>query len=546
MALDTRVGGSTSFIKVAGIRTCFIKSAASNDVVKGYIGTTIVSASLASDIDNFWFAVRYGAAVKPFDFVSVKNPEGKIVGIVDDMKVIPEDSGNTSWSKEGVLVAKVGILAHKSSFSSDTPVLPGKKVSLASSKETVFALGIPKMANPIPAGIIQMTGGLQVPVSLDISYLAGPDTAHVNASGISGNRKTTYLLFLLQSAYQRLSREGAGLIIFNTKEQDLLQVDVEEDEKKFDKEDREFFKLLGLDTKPFSNVTHYLPRGSDGKPNSAIVPKNSRTYSYELEDIYDRLELLFPHTADAHYDGILSIVNHIAESWPINDGSADVSTWSDLAKFKAYPEEIVSHRPTLMHFLGHLQKFRKSSLFVDKRKTSTYLGQEIAKIKSGQVCVIDIAKLPTLEEQALVVGDIMREVDEMHSARSRNPTGAKYVIVFIDEINRFLPRQVPGTMMPATADQIMRTVIAGKSRSTVLFSAQQFKSTVDAALHENTGTHTFAKLGMTELSMPEYNLLDESIKRSIVRLKRGEIVMTHPAFRHPIKIIFPRPSFKRP
>jgi DNA helicase HerA-like ATPase len=517
-------------------------------VSKGAIGTTIVSGSLASDIDNFWFAVKEGAAVKPFDFVSVKNPEGRIIGIVDDLKVIPEGGSNsvTSYSEKGILVAKVAILAHES-FLSDMPVLPGKKVSLANSKEAVFALGIPKMANPIPAGIIQMTGGLQVPVSLDISYLAGPDTAHVNASGISGNRKTTYLLFLLQSAYQRLSRQGAGLIIFNTKEQDLLQIDIKEDWKKFGRQDREFFDLLDLDTRPFSNVTYYLPRGSDGRPNSAVVPKNSMTYSYELADIYDRLELLFSHTSDAHYDSILSIVNYIAESWPVKDGTGNVSTWSDLARFKGYPEEIVAHRSMLAHFAGHLQKFRKSTLFVDKRKTSIYLGEEmIARIRSGHVCVIDIAKLPTLEEQALVVGDIMRAVDEMHSARSKGASGAKYVLVFIDEINRFLPRPVPGTMMPATAEQIMRTVIAGKSRSTVLFSAQQFKSTVNSALHENTGAHTFAKLGMTELLMPEYSMIDESVKRSIVRLNKGEIVMTHPAFRHPIKIVFPRPSFRRP
>ena len=40
------------------------------------------------------------------------------------------------------------------------------------------------MNNPISIGIINSTDGLQVPISLDISYVAGPDTAHVNASGI--------------------------------------------------------------------------------------------------------------------------------------------------------------------------------------------------------------------------------------------------------------------------------------------------------------------------------------------------------------------------
>jgi hypothetical protein len=71
------------------------------------------------------------------------------------------------------------------------PVEAGKPVKYAKKDEIIFALGIPKMNNPIPIGIINSTDGLQVPISLDISYVAGPDTAHVNASGISGNRKTS-------------------------------------------------------------------------------------------------------------------------------------------------------------------------------------------------------------------------------------------------------------------------------------------------------------------------------------------------------------------
>jgi hypothetical protein len=51
------------------------------------------------------------------------------------------------------------------------------------------------MNNPIPIGIIKSTGGLQVPISSEISYVAGPDTTHANALGISGNRKTSYLAF---------------------------------------------------------------------------------------------------------------------------------------------------------------------------------------------------------------------------------------------------------------------------------------------------------------------------------------------------------------
>ncbi|HYA84936.1 MAG TPA: hypothetical protein VEH06_16035 [Candidatus Bathyarchaeia archaeon] len=65
------------------------------------------------------------------------------------------------------------------------PVGLGKLVRIANTDEIKFASGIPKMDNPVPAGIIENGDGSSIPVFLDISYLLGPDTAHVNVSGIS-------------------------------------------------------------------------------------------------------------------------------------------------------------------------------------------------------------------------------------------------------------------------------------------------------------------------------------------------------------------------
>lgn len=122
-------------------------------------------------------------------------------------------------------------------------------------------------------------------------------------------------------------------------------------------------------------------------------------------------------------------------------------------------------------------------------------------------------------------------------------------MVFIDEINRFIPRtyeQLPG-FMNAVSERIMRTVIVGRTRGTILFSAQQFKSTTDPRLHENTGLHITAKLGQSELTRSPYsNLIDEGTKANIVRLNKGELVMIHHAFRHPIRISFPHAALKKP
>ena len=89
---------------------------------------------------------------------------------------------------------------------------------------------------------------------------------------------------------------------------------------------------------------------------------------------------------------------------------------TDLINFSESPEEIVTHKTTLLKFQGMIQKYRKpSTLFVDKKVTSRYLGKEIKKMKKTEVFVIDIAMLPTLDEQAFVVGDVMKTINDMYS-----------------------------------------------------------------------------------------------------------------------------------
>jgi len=574
------------------------------------IGKTIASERFLNTMDGFWFALKPNVIINSFDFVTVDNLfDSKTIGIVKELQAVAEhdyynyfsdyytisitkeqlkqegkeNEGEGEGEKEkeqlskmqlnGVVLAKVAIMAntgvkiqgYKEDTSINFPVGVGKTVRFATEDEIIFALGIPQMVNPIPAGIIETTNGLEVPITLDITYLAGADTAHVNASGISGNRKSSYILFLLQSSYQTLKRlnQNVALIIFNTKEQDLLYID--QKEKDIKKRTERLFDVLDLDIEPFENVTYFLPRGKDGKPNSIHVPQNYKTYSYELKDVYDRLELLFSEPYDLHHD-FLSIMNYIYESWPLKSNNGkEISTWTDLTEFKEYPEAIVSNKSSLLYFLGRLQRFRKSPMFIDKKKTSTYLGNEIKKIKAGEVFVIDVATISSFEVQAFVVGDVMKSIDEMYSSRYydlddnnsnntntdsnennvQNGQKLHYLLVFVDEINRYIPKSQNGKMS-SVSEQIMRTVIAGRTRGTILFSAQQFKSATDSRLQENTDLHITAKLGLSELSTDPYSMLDDSTKMNVARLNKGELVMIHSAFRHPIKIGFPKATYKEP
>ena len=589
------------------INTSSLNSSKSNndDDIKE-IGITFASDRHLNTIDSFWFALKPGVFVRPFDFVTIDylRQDTKTIGIIQDIQTIASDQGHiASFDKTdksrnflnhvtneahgnksttsgydlqyGINVVKVVVIANSEykdeglvSRMSTTgmPVGLGRSVRFSTTEEVTFALGVPEMIFPIPAGIIEMSNGQQVPVSLDVTYLVGPDTAHVNAAGISGNAKTSYLLFLLQSIHQKFKEyeQEFAIIIFNTKEKDLLQIDeIQDEEKRLTKE--KYFHMLNLDLTPFDNVTYFLPRGKDGRPNSMHIPSNSKTYSYELNDVYDRLELLFSEIYDPRYN-LSSIINYIYEFWPIKksssikrDNHGYIKTWTDLFNFRDYPEEIITHKSSLLHFQGHIQRFRRSSLFIDKKVTSKYLGKEIRQINSHDIFVVDIAMLSTVEEQSFVIGDVMKSIDEMYSSNEIIITSKgdrstakevnqkkkpRYVLVFIDEINRFLPISKPTGKMKPVGEQIVKTVIAGRSRGTILFSAQQFKSTVDPSLHESTGMHIIAKMGLSELSTALYSMIDESTKMNIVRLNKGELVIIHSAFRYPIKITFPRPSFK--
>ncbi|MGN6614416.1 MAG: hypothetical protein ACTHKC_05185 [Candidatus Nitrosocosmicus sp.] len=620
------------------------------------VGITFISEKFFSTIDSFWIVLNSETIINPFDFVSVDNKNNiKTIGIVKELQRTfvffdpksnnfiysfdNNSTSNTDIQRTGITIAKIAVMANlyksksldqtnsdlNSSMSNtrgnnavlsiNMPMEEGKPVVFASADEVIESLGIPEMENPIPAGIIEMTNGTYIPIFLDISYIFGPDTTHVNASGISGNIKTSYLLFLLHGAYQSLLEDGIALILFNTKEKGLLYLNDEKqnsyDMNHYEQKDLDFMNLLNLDVNKFHNIKYFLPRGKDGKPNSAYIPQNYKTYSYELADVYDKLEMLFPSevTYDPQYN-ISSIINYIYESWPLlsnnntnKNNSNEVNNWTDLIHFNDYPDEIVTHKSTLLRFKGSLQRFRKpATLFVDNKVTSTYLGKEIKQLKGKDIFVIDIAMLSNLEEQAFVIGDVMKNIDEIYSLGSnlssistpssidsedknqrhinkdkfsdnnntyqkgydqnnnksednrpmemKNP---KYILIMIDEINRFLPHlEFHGNPMgagtlnrSAVSEEILKTIIAGKSRHIAILSAQQFKSQVDPFLNYNTGLHVTSKLGLSELSTQPYSTIDDTTKSSISKLQKGEIVLIHSAFKHPIKITIPKITYNR-
>ena len=154
--------------------------------------------------------------------------------------------------------------------------------------------------------------------------------------------------------------------------------------------------------------------------------------------------------------------------------------------------------------------------------------------------VVDIFRLHS-RWQPFVVGDVMRSVDQMYR-EGLNGKMPEKLIIFIDELNSI----APSGSNTAITQLIVEIARKGRSRGTILFGAEQFKSEIHDQIVGNCGTHAIGRTGSAEIRRSAYGFLDDQSKQNVMALGKGEIVITTPTWRSPIKIKFPRPPYLRP
>jgi hypothetical protein len=207
-----------------------------------------------------------------------------------------DEQPNTN--RQGITVASTSVLSNNHDIY--MPVPSERLVYSADRAGIETALGIDEMevADRIPAGLIKMSNGASAVAYLDRKFVLGPESAHVNISGISGlATKTSYAMFLLQAILQMAADpEEIAVIILNVKHGDLLRVDERGPELPPDQ--KEMWEGLGLEPKPFKNVRYLLPRDSKGQPNSFVLPPIYTLYAYDLDSAADKLDLLFTNVSD--------------------------------------------------------------------------------------------------------------------------------------------------------------------------------------------------------------------------------------------------------
>ena len=187
--------------------------------LRNNIGRTIESARFPITMDEFWFSIGPNVIVGPFDFVCVDNIYSThTIGIIKELRTVSNihsieqktnggtytmprqydsdisTSDNRERRDQGTRIAKVAVMVNvqnkndgqegKSSNSVIVrmPVGIDASVRFANSDEILLALGIPKMEDPVMAGVIEMTNGNKIAIPMAMSYLAGPDAAHINSS----------------------------------------------------------------------------------------------------------------------------------------------------------------------------------------------------------------------------------------------------------------------------------------------------------------------------------------------------------------------------
>ncbi len=549
-----------------------------------YVGKVSATNSEPTTSDNFAFWLRPEVIVNPFDVVEVEQVSHDgvsttygVVNMLEHLTDSPSHLSNFISNDFGELISEPNsvrqgtTLARAFVLSNDKniymPLPNDKPVKFASVEGIRKALGIDRIPpkERIPAGIIQMSNGTEAVVYLDRRYVLGPEGAHVNITGISGlATKTSYIMFLLQSILQ--SSKGTELegkvsvIILNVKHGDLLSIDQPSKQPISDDELR-LWKLLGLEPKPFENVKYLLPhgKGSANTPNSFRIPFNSnyKIYAYSLEDAFNKLDLLLSNVPDP-WDTLGAIVGEISQgltdpftgSFRPSGQWKLVRTWENLLNdpplFKdGVPQQFGEIKSSSIgrfkRILRRIVQTRQSGIFVSQRSNNTVsIEEEISKMKGGEVIVIDIARL-TDEEQTLVFGDVLRTVYQMYAEKS-DETGelpAK-VIIFVDELNKYAPSL--GRESPIL-EQVIDVSERGRSLGVILFGAEQFMSAVHERVAGNCSTYLIGRSGAAELSAVHYRFLDPAIRTSITRLDKGQLILSHPIFRQPVKIIFPRPVY---
>ncbi len=452
------------------------------------------------------------------------------------------------------------------------PLISSSRVELADEEEAAEALGLLHVKNPVTCGYIDMYNGgedrITLPVQIDSGFLTGPKGAHLNISGISGlAAKTSYAMFLLKAIQDKCLKcdddaDDIAFVFFNVKGTDLLALDEpaefgSEEEKKAT---YALYEKMRMSTEPFKNVHYYYPYSSDMVSSTYISKEvyenqrqqgKARLYKFSYLEDKDNLDLLFSGIDDPQQamDSILSFIIN-------NQGNfGRHGSWDDFlvevhqncrAGNTGGDKEISAN--SWRRFNRIVRKaIHHNEMFdaVKDNNEEVHIGEALKHIKKDEVHVIDIAKLSE-DMQGFVLGDAIRTIYNLQLGQYNEDADVdppKKVIIFIDELDKYASIDTPGSS--PVLRQIQHIAERGRSLGIILFTTEQFRSTVNSRVTDNCSIQAYGRTNAIEIAKDDYRYLPAAYKNMMTRLKQGEYILQYPVFRSLLHTRFPKPLYKQ-
>lgn len=546
------------------------------------IGRAVATEKYPATMDKFYFWTNSDFRLNAFDVIKVKHLNdsfsfGTVENIyhISDAKsfltnYISNDFGDTSINpptlRIGMNYVEVSISYNDKNIY--TPINNDSPVYLATADEIKQALGLNQIQNPLPCGFLKMYADTDdeifLPVNLNSQFILGPEGAHLNISGISGlAAKTSYAMFLIKSivdSYSKNLTEGVAFIIFNVKGKDLMAIHKSNEEDDYSSIANNY-ETLGLNGNPFVNVNYYAPFNENKEVTSYLsddmiqdyLSKNLlKKFKYTYVDDRESLEMLFADIDDTTQT-MDSIISKVID--PTDYDFGDITNWNDFIRKvddlskkgsssgKSNEISVLSWRK----FKRVINKAIKNDKMFSARciptKNECRLEEELQKISSGSVNVIDIAKLST-DKQAFVFGDVLKTIYKLKLGEYEsdyNPPSK--IVVFIDELNKYASKDT--SKSSPILRQILDVAERGRSLGIILFGAEQFRSNINPRVTGNCSTFAFGRTNVIETTTKDYSALPSTYKNILTRLEQGEYVIQNPIFRSLLKIQFPKPIYKQ-
>lgn len=437
-------------------------------------------------------------------------------------------------------------------LSNQTKPIERSRVYFPSTLGIQFAYGIVDITGEtiyagaaIPLGIFENGDGTVAPISVDENFLVGPEGAHLNVSGISGlASKTSAIEFAIKSLLSN-TRRNIAVVMFNVKSSDLLYIDqanpkLNPEHISFDGWSLRAYETLGIEPTPFEGSRFFAPTDPDN-PGGANTLRRLQTerFEWDLGMIYTDIPTLFnAFDWDDRIEAVWFTIQDEIEQGRILT-YVQMINWTEgqinQANGARPPQQWIrgSHIATWNKMLGHLRRFPRS---YSGLIATAGQGQNIpwGELQNGSVFVIDLQSLGD-RGQRLVFGRSMRALSDTLEAEDNDLDA---IVVFVDELNKFAPS---GNIRTPLKSRLIDITARGRSLGLVLFGAEQFASSVDNEIVENSSTYLFGRTETNELRNPNYSAFSDEVKAKLTMLPQGRLLAKSAKFSQPIFLRFPFP-----